>query len=145
MTRHRLHEPGSRNELMFLALHAGLFPLMGAAVAVSVFSYGVRAFLPWSAAAMDGLAVLCGAAGVLFGGIGGFALADRRHVLGAIAWPRVAIRVGLSEAAVLGSLVLAGVPPTGTTLWLATLAAVGASVVTTIVAGVVLARRGLES
>jgi hypothetical protein len=126
----------SRAELLFLAMHAGVFPLLGAALAVWAFSSGARGLLPWPAPALDAVAVLCGAAGLLLGGIGGFALSDHRQSLAAIAWPRLAIRIGVSEAAVLGSLALAGVPPTGVTLWVATMAAV--------VVGIVVGNRGLK-
>jgi hypothetical protein len=126
----------SRAEIVFLAVHAGLFPALGAAAGVWAFTALLRNALPWPTAVLDTMAVMCGAIGLLAGGIGGFALADQREALGAVAWPRLAFRVGLSEAAVLGSLALAGVPPTGATLWLATLAA--------LVVGAVVGNRGLK-
>jgi hypothetical protein len=128
--------PGSRAELLFLITHAAVFPVLGAALAVWAFSTVVRGALPWPVAVLDTIAVLCGAAGLLAGGIGGFALADHRQSLAAVAWPRLAVRVGLSEAAVLGSLALAGVPPTGVTLWMATMGAV--------VVGLIVGTRGLR-
>ncbi len=64
------------------------------------------------------------------------ALADHRQSLAAVAWPRLAVRVGLSEAAVLGSLALAGVPASGMTLWVATMGAV--------VVGLIVGSRGLR-
>ena len=126
----------SRTEILLLAVHAGVFPALGAAAAVSAFTTLLRSALPFPAPVLDTIAVICGAVGLLAGGIGGFAIADQRQALGAIAWPRLAIRVGLSEAAVLGSLAFAGVPPTGATLWMATMAAV--------LVGVVVGNRGLK-
>lgn len=62
--------PGSRAELLFLIAHAGVFPVLGAALAVWAFSTVLRGALPWPVAVLDTIAVLCGAAGLLAGGIG---------------------------------------------------------------------------
>ena len=97
-----------------LVWHLIASPLAGALVATGLYVAFLRPLLPWPGWALDATAALCGATGLLAGGIAGFRLAPEKSSTDAPR-DRTSRRLrfatfGFSSVALWTAFLLAGIP-----------------------------------